>query len=150
MLAFLGAQPGSTGTGASPDSSAKIDNSSKLYKFDPNALHFFVIIVDGDLVDVDALKIKISDYNTKFHDLDQLMINSILLDERRQMITINNFDNSDKAMNYLIGIRDSKYIFTRLENAGTYYDFVISVENYPVLYKNKDIHIILLTLKELS
>ncbi|MDD4552712.1 MAG: tetratricopeptide repeat protein [Bacteroidales bacterium] len=139
VLAFLGAQPGSTVTGASPDSSAKIDLSSKLYKFDPNALHFFVIIVDGDLVDVDALKIKISDYNTKFHDLDQLMINSILLDERRQMITINNFDNSDKAMNYLIGIRDSKYIFTRLENAGTYYDFVISVENYPVLYKNKDI-----------
>lgn len=138
VLAFLGSS-GSSGANQSPDSSAVVDNSSKLYKFDPNALHFYVIIVDGDLVDVDALKIKISDYNTKFHDLDQLMINSIMLDERRQMITINNFDNSDKAMVYLTGIRDSKYIFTRLENAGTYYDFVISVENYPVLYKNKDI-----------
>jgi hypothetical protein len=111
----------------------------KLYKLDENAVHFYVLIVNGNLVDVDALKIKIADYDSKFHDLENLMVNSLMLDNERQMITVNNFDNSEKAMNYLIGIRDSKYIFTKLENTGEFYDFVISVENYPVLYKNKDI-----------
>jgi hypothetical protein len=55
------------------------------------------------------------------------------------MITVNNFEDSQKAMNYLLGIRDSRYIFTRLENAGEYFDFIISAENYPVFYRNKDI-----------
>ncbi len=140
VLAFLGVSgPAAPGTAPGQDSTGVVDNSAKLYKFDPNALHFYVLIVNGDLVDVDALKVKLTDYNMKFHGLDNLMVNSLMLDETRQMVTINNFENSDKAIHYLTGIRASKYIFTRLENAGEYYDFVISVENYPVLYKNKDI-----------
>ena len=139
VLAFLGAGSGTPGQSTPADSSRALDNALKLYKFDANAVHFFVLIVDGDLVDVDALKVKLSDYNTKFHDLDKLMINSLLFDNKQQMITINNFENSDKALNYLTGIRDSKYIFTKLENSGEYFNFVISDENYPVLYRNKDI-----------
>ncbi len=139
VLAFLGTQKDAKGQPIKTDSVTVVDNSMKLYKFDENAVHFYVLIVNGNLVDVDALKIKITDYNSKFHDLDNLMVNNLMLDNERQMITVNNFDNSEKAMNYLIGIRDSKYIFTKIENAGEFYDFVISVENYPVLYKNKDI-----------
>jgi hypothetical protein len=67
------------------------------------------------------------------------MVNSLLLENGRQLITVNNFDNSETAMNYFMGILNSKYIFTKLENAGEYFNFVISVENYPVLYRNKDI-----------
>jgi hypothetical protein len=62
-----------------------------------------------------------------------------MLDNGRQMITVNNFDNSETAMTYFMGILNSKYIFTKLENAGEYFNFVISVENYPILYKNKDV-----------
>ncbi|MEI7726756.1 MAG: tetratricopeptide repeat protein [Bacteroidota bacterium] len=139
VLAFLGTQKDSKGQPIATDSITIVDNTAKLYKFDPNAVHFYVMIVKEELVDVDALKIKISDYNSKFHDLENLMVNSLLLDNGRQMITVNNFDNSETAMNYFVGILSSKYIFTKLENAGEYFNFVISVENYPVLYKNKDI-----------
>jgi hypothetical protein len=139
VLAFLGTQTDSKGQPVKTDSVAIVDNIMKLYKFDQNALHFYVLIVDDSVVDVDALKIKISDYNSKYHDLENLMVNSLMLDNQRQMITVNNFENSEKAMNYFLGIRDSKYIFTKVENAGQYYNFVISVENYPVFYKNKDI-----------
>lgn len=139
VLAFLGTQKDSKGQPIKTDSVTVVDNTMKLYTFDQNAVHFFLLIVNENFVDVDALKIKIADYNSKFHDLENLMVNSLMLDNERQMITVNNFDNSERAMNYLIGIRDSKYIFTKLETAGQYYDFVISVENYPVLYKNKDI-----------
>ena len=139
VLAFLGTQKDSKGQPIATDSTTVADNTVRLYKFDPNAMHFYILVVNDNLVDVDALKIKISDYNTKFHDLEKLMVNSLLLDNGRQMITVNNFDNAETAMNYFIGILNSKYIFTKLENAGEYFNFVISVENYPVLYKNKDI-----------
>jgi len=139
VLIFLGTQKGSNGKPIPTDSTTVLDNTLKLYKFDPAALHFYVLVVNDNLVDVDALKIKISDYNSKFHDLENLMVNSLLLDQGRQMVTVNNFDNSETAMNYFLGILDSKYIFTKLENAGEYFAFVISVENYPILYKNKDI-----------
>jgi hypothetical protein len=139
VLRFLGTQKDSQGKPIPTDSVAVVDNTMKLYKFDPNAVHFYVLVVNDNLVDVDALKIKISDYNAKFHDLENLMVNSLLLDQGRQMVTVNNFESSETAMNYFLGILDSKYIFTKLENAGEYYAFVISVENYPILYKNKDI-----------
>ncbi len=139
VLAFLGTQKDAQGKPIPTDSVTVLDNTQKLYKFDPNALHFYVLVVNDNLVDVDALKMKMSDYNTKFHDLENLMVNSLLLDQGRQMITVNNFENSETAMNYFLGILDSKYIFTKLENAGEYFAFVISVENYPILYKNKDI-----------
>jgi hypothetical protein len=139
VLAFLGTQKDSKGQPIATDSATIQDNTEKLYKFDPNAVHFYVLVVNSDLVDVDALKIKISDFNTKYHDLENLMVNSLLLDDRNEMITVNNFDDSQKAINYILGIRDSRYIFTKLENAGEYFDFVISAENYPVFYKSKDI-----------
>ncbi|MCX6304841.1 MAG: tetratricopeptide repeat protein [Bacteroidetes bacterium] len=139
VLAFLGTQKDSKGQPIVTDSITVADNTQKLYSFDPNAVHFYVLVVNDELVDVDALKIKISDYNSKFHDLENLMVNSLVLETGRQMITVNNFDNSETAMNYFMGILNSKYIFTKLENAGAYFNFVISVENYPVFYKNKDI-----------
>lgn len=143
VLAFLRAQSaGGTGTqpAAPGDTTAAVAaTGDKLYKFDANAVHFYVLVVKSDQVDVDALKIKITDYNAKYHDLDGLMVNSILLDDTREMITVNNFTNSEAAMKYFMGILTSKYIFTKLENAGEYFNFVISVENYPVLYKNKDV-----------
>jgi len=139
VLAFLGTQKNSQGEPIVTDSITIADNTAKLYKFDPNALHFYVLVVNEERVDVDALKVKLSDYNSKFHDLENLMVNSLVLDEGRQMITVNNFNNSKTAMDYFLGILNSKYIFTKLDNAGEYFNFVISVENYPVLYKNKDI-----------
>jgi tetratricopeptide (TPR) repeat protein len=139
VLNFLGKQRNSQGEPIVSDSSVLLDAGLKLYKFNPDALHFYLLIVDGNRVDVDALKVKISDFNQKYHDLENLQVNSLLLDNSRQMITVNNFENSEKALNYLINIRDSKYVFIKLETTGGYSDFVISTENYPVFYRNKDI-----------
>jgi hypothetical protein len=139
ILTSLGNQRTATGQPVVPDSLTLAESTRKLYKTDENAIHFFVMIVDGQKIDVEALKIKIADFNTKYHDLENLQVNSLLFDNNREMITVNNFANSEKAVSYLFDIRNSKYIYTKLEAAGDYSDFVISVENYPVLYRNKDI-----------
>jgi tetratricopeptide (TPR) repeat protein len=139
VLNFLGGQKNSQGQPIVTDSTTLLSPGMKLYKYDPNAVHFFALIVNGDLVDVNALRIKITDFNAKFYDLDNLQVNSIMFGTNQQILTVNNFESAEKAVNYLINIRESKYIFTKLESAGGYFDFVISAENYPVLYRNKDI-----------
>ena len=113
--------------------------AEQIYSYNPAAIHFFVLIVDDKLADVNALKIKISDFNTKYFDLDNLQINSILLDGTKEMITVNNFENAEKALGYFVSVTESKYIFTKLETSGGYDDFIISSENYPVFYKNRDV-----------
>ena len=138
VLASISPQSGQPGKPPA-DTSVMLIAAESIYKLDPAAVHFYVIIVNNEKSDVNALKIKISDFNSKYHDLENLEINSLLFDNNLEMITISNFDNSAKAMNYLSSIRESKYVFTKLETAGDYKDFVISVTNYPVLYKNKDI-----------
>jgi len=127
--------------GKSPaDSSlAILKQAESIYKYDSTAIHFYVMIVNSSKVEVNALKIKIADFNTKFHGLESYEVNSLLFDNGEEMITVSPFDDAQTAMQYLVSIRDSKYIFTKLETSGSYSDFVISVTNYPVLYKNKDI-----------
>lgn len=141
VLAFLGNKTGTVTPASGKDTTmaAPVITQAELYAFDPKSVHFYVLVVDDNLVNVDALKLKLSDYNEKYHSLENLMVNSLVLDEGRQMITVNSFDNSNNAKIYLMGIRDSKYIFTRLQNSGQYYDFVISVDNYPIFYRSKDV-----------
>ncbi len=109
------------------------------YTFNPNSVHFFVLIVNNNLIDVNAQKIKIADFDDRFFDLDNLEVSSILLEGNQEMITVNSFPNSEKAMNYYRNIRENKYVFTKLESTGDYSEFVISAENYPVFYKNRNV-----------
>jgi len=134
-----------TGTGGQPgrnpadSASAMLVAAESIYKLDSTSVHFYVLIVDNNKVDVNALKIKIADFNSKMHDLEGLEVNSLLFDNNQEMVTVSNFEDARQAIRYIISIRDSRYVFTKVEAAGEYYDFIISVTNYPVLYKNKDI-----------
>ncbi len=140
VLEFLNKQKNSQGEPLIKDSTQQtLEAETKMYTFNKDAIHFYVLIVDNEKVDVEALKIKISDFNSKFHDLENLQVNSLLLEGSQEMITINNFDNSEGAVNYYVSIKDNDYIFTRLKQTGDYAQFVISADNYPIFYKNKNI-----------
>jgi len=138
ILEYLSKQRNANGDPVAPDPTQPEDPSVKLYTYTPNSIHFFILIVDGSRVDVNALKIKLSDFNSKYFRLDELQINSLMLDNTREMITINNFYDAQKAVDYYLSIKANPYVYNKLENVGDYSDFVISVENYPVFYKNKD------------
>jgi tetratricopeptide (TPR) repeat protein len=139
VLDYLKNQRNSKGEPIITDSTALPAPISKLYAFTPNAIHFFVLIADNNKVDINALKIRLADFNSKYHSLETLQVNSLILDGPLEMITVNNFDNDEKAMDYFISIQSNPYIFTKLENVGGYSDFVISAENYPIFYRSKDI-----------
>lgn len=139
LLNYLSSRKsGSRGTLVPGDTAAREEPELKIYAPHPSSIHFYVLLVDGSKVDVNALKIKIADFNSRYYSLEELQVNSLLLDNTIEMVTVNNFNDAKKATDYYNTIKQSRYVFTKLENTGDYTDFVISIENYPIFYRNKN------------
>jgi tetratricopeptide (TPR) repeat protein len=114
------------------------EEATSPYKFNPSAQHMFMIVADSKEIRLNPFKVKLSDYNVKYYSLEGLNINSLVLDNQHYLITIGNFNNATKAKDYFDAITASDYIFADLKQ-GSFYNFVISTENYPVFFKEKDI-----------
>lgn len=107
-----------------------------IYKFNPKQTHFFIMMVDQNQVNVNAMKVRISDFNLKNFPNENITVNAIVLDNGWQMITVSSFGNSEKAMGYYNSIMQSEYVLSQLKS-GAFRSFVISMENYPVFYREK-------------
>ncbi len=108
------------------------------YKYNPNGQHLFMIVANSKEMRLNPFKVKLSDYNMKYYSIEGLTINSLVLDNENYLITVGNFNNAAKAKDYYDAITISDYIYADLK-PGTFYNFVISTENYPVFFKEKDI-----------
>ena len=56
------------------------------------------------------------------------------------MITIGNFSNAEEAMDYLKVTSRDPYVFSDL-GVMNYTEAVISMKNYPIFYKEKDVNL---------
>ncbi len=121
---------------AMPDKPEEVKESP--YKFNPAGQHMFIIVADSREIRLNPFKVKLSDYNIKYYSIQDLKINSLVLDNEHYLITIGNFNNSAKASDYFDAITSSDYVYADLKE-GTFYNFVISTENYPIFFKEKDI-----------
>lgn len=108
------------------------------FKYTPNESHFFVVVANRDSVNTSALKVRLSDFDRKYFSLRKLKINSFLYDNKQQLVTVNAFENKEDAMNYYNVIAENEYVFANL-NPKSYYFFVISNTNYPILIKQKNL-----------
>jgi tetratricopeptide (TPR) repeat protein len=109
-----------------------------LYTPDPGAIHLYVMVADIKNTNINALKIRFSDFNQKFFSLDKLTVSNLFLDDTHQMITVSNFKGGESAMKYYNTVKDNAYVNSQLE--GSKYDqFIISVGNYPTLYRDKSV-----------
>jgi tetratricopeptide (TPR) repeat protein len=109
-----------------------------IYTNNPASVHFFMALVDGSRTNINALKIRLSDFNTKYFITQQLKINSIVFMEDIQMITVGNFESADRALNYYQAVLGSDYVNTQIRDIEKSV-FVISVDNYPIFYREKNI-----------
>jgi tetratricopeptide (TPR) repeat protein len=113
--------------------------AKKGYTYDENAIHLYVMIVNlSKSLKISDLKNLISDYNTKNFSTANLSISNIFINNTQQMVTVTNFPNKEKAMLYYNDIKKNKDVFSKLKPSDCK-QFVISVDNYPALYKNKDV-----------
>lgn len=107
------------------------------YDYQPQQPHFFVIVANRDSVNISALKVRLSDFDKDYFSLRKLNINSILLDQKRYLVTVGNFANATDVMKYYNTILDDVYVFGNIRRIN-YQLFVVSSNNYPVLFNNKN------------
>lgn len=107
-----------------------------IYKMNPNQTHFYVMMLDGNKVNINATKIRISDFVAKDFANANLSINAIVLDGGWQMISISSFRNSQAAMDFYYAIIKSDYVNASISQSDCK-QMVISMDNYPVFYREK-------------
>ncbi len=109
-----------------------------IYEFNSNSKQIFALVVADNKININALKVRISDFNMKYFRLENLSITNILLDASTHFIMVGNFNTIDEAMNYYNAIISNEYVYANLTE-DDYDGFVIAQENYPVFYKDKDV-----------
>ena len=101
-----------------------------------NAPHYFVLLFKDFDLDLNTAKATFSNYHAEYYSLEKLNISSILLDEQTHMISVREFENASKAMEYYNAflIADARGPF------GSDFDaFVIAAPNFPTFFRNKDV-----------
>ena len=115
-----------------------ISEQLSTYKENSTGIHFFIIMVDASKVNVNVLKIKISDFNRKYYSTSDLVITSIIYNQNIHLISVTQFDNAENAMLYYKTIKTNEYIYSSLDASSTS-DFVITTDNFTTFYKLKDL-----------
>jgi tetratricopeptide (TPR) repeat protein len=123
---------------AAQEGEAAEETFSSVYKPNNESVHFFMALVDASKTNINALKIRMSDFNMKYYLPAQLKINSIVFQNDIQIITVGNFENADRAMSYYRALSDNSYITAQLPEFNEM-AFPVSVDNYPIFYREKNI-----------
>ena len=108
------------------------------FKYDPKAKHLFMLIVNSGNVKINPLKVRISDFKKKYFRLQRLNIKSLMLDNQRTLITIGNFQDKAAADDFYMAFKNDKYVLSGL-TSDEYQIFAISINNYPVFYREKNV-----------
>ncbi len=123
--------------GGEPDEAATKKKEYK-YKANDNVPYFVVLVVDNRHVQVNPLKVRLSDFNKKYFRLNRLRIKSLIFDKKNTLITVGNFENKRAADNYYQALSKDEYVLSGI-SPEYYHIFPISTQNYPLMYKDKDL-----------
>ncbi len=146
LLAYLG----STGMITEPDASDSFDRrrtgdpetDEKLdfmetspFIYRPGSVHFYVLVVNTRDIQVRQLRADINEFNRSNFSENNLNLSTLFFDDRRQLVTITNFSDADKAKAYGDMLTDA---MSKNEHDSAHYKgFIISVDNYPVFYQER-------------
>jgi len=109
-----------------------------VYKESTEGVHFFALMVDASKINVNVLKIKISDFNRKYYSSSNLEVSSIIYNQNIHLISVAQFENAENALLFYKTIKADDYIYSTLD-VNTTSDFIISTENFATFYKLKDL-----------
>lgn len=122
-----------------PIDTAKIMNNTQgLYKLNKDTVHFFILVINSSTGKTDKIKDELNNFNNTNFKKENLSISSVVLDNTYQLITVRKFIDGDAAMDYLKALKTDK-IFKMMFTAPQYMPFAISLSNYILFYKEKDV-----------
>lgn len=109
------------------------------YKYDANALHYFIIISPDDPKIINTIQNKINAFNQQYYSNEEFSINSMLFTQGKQLIVLKSFGNAEKALQYFnLFTNDEEVMGNIPKDAFEFY--IISNDNYKQLLQNKDIN----------
>lgn len=130
------------------DAAARLEEGSKpkgrderedAFKYEPDELHFVVVVFPKDKGDAKNIQIKISDFNQSSFPNNQFQIIPSILNDKEQIIIIRSFEGKDKAQDYKKQLESFHgLLMGSLDRKEVYYG-LISPKNYAELIKIKDI-----------
>jgi len=122
-----------------PDTTSSQTVEKELYKTNEKDAHFYIVVVDKNDVDVNRIRFNISSYNIDFFSMFDFTISRpIILDGNVQMISVKTFIDKEQAMKYYRSVLANPDIYSGLQPT-QYRQFVISAENYPVFFSDKNV-----------
>lgn len=111
---------------------------NSIYSYNADDKHIVMIVVETTEVNISALKVRISDFNSKYFRLKKLRVKSLMLDDQFTLVTISNFESADEAGNYLLALRNDEYVVSGLQEK-KFEIYSISTTNYPIFYRDKGV-----------
>ena len=114
----------------------KVEKANEIFKLEDDNVHYGIIVFEGKS-SLTRIKASVSDYNRKYHKLDQLRISNIYLgsDTNRPLIIIRKFKNKESAMKYYDGVRKDISEYIKVQH--DYDFFVVNQYNYREILRNQ-------------
>lgn len=113
------------------------EDLASIYTYNASAVHFFAFVFDVRQVEARELRNFITEFNTRNFPDGRLTMSNIFLDDRRQIITVTNFRDKNLGMEYFRKIVADPGL--SIFNKEAIISFIISVDNYPVFYQDKNV-----------
>lgn len=107
------------------------------YTFDPDQIHFLVVLLDTGHADPASLNDELAEFNNQTREEDGLSVSNVFFEDGKQLITVTNFPDKQRSLAYLEELVRAEVISE--SRIGEVESFVISVDNYPVLYQDKEL-----------
>ncbi|MCC6252267.1 MAG: hypothetical protein IT238_07400 [Bacteroidia bacterium] len=115
----------------------KSDTTKSIYKKGLDKAHYFVLIFDTKGMNTEQQKTALADFNTRYYESKNYTNSYMPFGKNKGMITIRSFNNSKEAINYFTTIQSDNEVFNNLI-PDTFTYFIISDENYSILFKEQD------------
>ncbi len=133
MLRLIG---GTTAALPGGNQSTLVDDGP-LYTLEDEDLHYVLIYLERD-AKIEEARIRVSDFNQKYHDLDKLRIANVFIGPANDIpvLVLRRFKDKKEAMRYISGTEKNSKDFLNPAN-GAYTVLAISQNNYRNLLRDK-------------
>ncbi|MEO8069742.1 MAG: tetratricopeptide repeat protein [Flavobacteriales bacterium] len=111
--------------------------SGPAFRFE-DGKHYFAMVVPNGQVDVNTVKAKLTDFNSRYFPGKTVQVQASFLDPDHQVVQLTLFDSKEEAMTFYDLYLSDKQVLAGI-NDKHYPAFAISPDNYSELYKTKDV-----------
>lgn len=115
------------------------EEANSNFTYSENELHYVIVVFNEGQGQLNDLRVKISDYNEKYHKLDKIRPASIYLgqDNKTPVVVLRKFKDKNEAMRYYDGIQKNK---TEFVEAGIPFEVMpISQNNYRQIIRARSV-----------